>query len=204
MIIDDIIDCDPRIGDLLGLEINDTLIEAEITDIVDDDIVVYLDETALRMLTTQLKEIVEIDARLREKIRSKIANDQTTLDEMPYEKAVKRLTLHVFGRDKEDSEEHHDVIKKFYDDPKKRNFFEAEYQGRKVSLGKPFLTPGETKKRAVYVKNAKGNVIKVRFGDPKMRIKKSDPSRRKSFRARHNCATAKDRTTARYWSCKFW
>jgi len=81
---------------------------------------------------------------------------------------------------------------------------EAEYQGRKVKLGKPFLTPGGPKKRAVYVKNAKGNVVKVNFGDPNMRIKKSNPERRKSFRARHKCDTAKDRTSARYWSCKFW
>jgi hypothetical protein len=81
---------------------------------------------------------------------------------------------------------------------------EAEYKGRKVSLGKPFLTPGGPKKRSVYVKNAKGNVVKVNFGDPNMRIKKNIPARRKSFRARHKCDTAKDRTSARYWSCKFW
>jgi hypothetical protein len=81
---------------------------------------------------------------------------------------------------------------------------EAEYQGRKVKLGKPFLTPGGPKKRAVYVKNAKGNVVKVNFGDPNMRIKKSNPERRKSFRARHKCDTAKDRTSARYWSCRAW
>lgn len=81
---------------------------------------------------------------------------------------------------------------------------EAEYRGRKVSLGKPFLTPGGPKKRSVYVKNAKGNVVKVNFGDPNMRIKKSNPARRRSFRARHKCNTAKDRTTPRYWSCKFW
>jgi hypothetical protein len=81
---------------------------------------------------------------------------------------------------------------------------EAEYRGRKVSLGKPFLTPGGPKKRSVYVKNAKGNVVKVNFGDPNMRIKKNIPARRKSFRARHKCDTAKDRTSARYWSCRAW
>jgi hypothetical protein len=81
---------------------------------------------------------------------------------------------------------------------------EAEYRGRKVSLGKPFLTPGGPKKRSVYVKNDKGNVVKVNFGDPNMRIKKSNPARRKSFRARHKCDTAKDRTSARYWSCRAW
>lgn len=81
---------------------------------------------------------------------------------------------------------------------------EAEYRGRKVSLGKPFLTPGGPKKRSVYVKNDKGNVVKVNFGDPNMRIKKNIPARRKSFRARHKCDTAKDRTSARYWSCRAW
>ena len=80
----------------------------------------------------------------------------------------------------------------------------ADYQGKKVTLNKPFYTPGEAKKRAVYVRNPKGTVIKVRFGDPKMEIKKDDPERRKSFRARHNCDTATDKTTPRYWSCKAW
>ena len=79
---------------------------------------------------------------------------------------------------------------------------EAKYQGRTVPLGKPMQ--GDVKKFKVYVKNKKGNVIKVNFGDPNMRIKKSNPARRKSFRARHRCATAKDRTSARYWSCRKW
>lgn len=81
---------------------------------------------------------------------------------------------------------------------------EAEYKGRKVTLGKPFLTPGGPKKRSVYVKNEKGNVVKVNFGDPNLKIKKNIPARRKAFRARHKCATAKDRTSPRYWSCKAW
>tara|TARA_B100001564_G_scaffold359142_1_gene379830 strand:- start:690 stop:1304 length:615 start_codon:yes stop_codon:yes gene_type:complete len=80
----------------------------------------------------------------------------------------------------------------------------AEYQGRKVKLGKPFLTPKGPKKRSVYVKNDKGNVVKVNFGDPNMKIKKNDPGRRKSFRARHNCSNPGPRWKARYWSCKAW
>jgi hypothetical protein len=80
---------------------------------------------------------------------------------------------------------------------------EAEYQGRKVSIGKPMR--GDVKKFKVFVKDpSTGNVKKVNFGDPNMRIKKSNPARRKSFRARHKCATAKDRTSARYWSCRKW
>jgi hypothetical protein len=80
---------------------------------------------------------------------------------------------------------------------------EAEYQGRDVQLGKP--TRGDVKKFKVYVKDPKtGNVKKVNFGDPNMRIKKSDPARRKSFRARHNCDNPGPRTKARYWSCRKW
>ena len=81
---------------------------------------------------------------------------------------------------------------------------EAEYKGRKVKLGKPFLTPDGPKKRSVYVKNAKGNVVKVNFGDPNMRIKKNSPSHRKSFRARHNCKNPGPKTGAKYWSCRQW
>lgn len=80
----------------------------------------------------------------------------------------------------------------------------AEYQGRKVKLGKPFRTPGGPKKSAVYVKNDKGKVVIVRFGDPNMKIKKSDPGRRKNFRARHNCSNPGPRWKARYWSCRAW
>jgi hypothetical protein len=79
---------------------------------------------------------------------------------------------------------------------------EAEYQGRKVPLGKPMR--GDVKKFKVYVKKPNGNVVKVNFGDPNMRIKKSNPARRRSFRARHNCANPGPRTKARYWSCRKW
>lgn len=79
---------------------------------------------------------------------------------------------------------------------------EAEYQGRKVKLGKPMR--GDVKKFKVYVKNEKGNVVKVNFGDPNMRIRKSNPARRRSFRARHRCETPGPRTKARYWSCRKW
>jgi hypothetical protein len=81
---------------------------------------------------------------------------------------------------------------------------EAEYQGRKVQLGKPFLTPKGPKKRSVYVKNEKGNVVKVNFGDPNMRIKAYSPKHRKSFRARHNCQNPGPKYKSRYWSCKQW
>ena len=80
---------------------------------------------------------------------------------------------------------------------------EAQYQGRTVQLGKPMS--GDVKKFKVYVKDpTTGNIKKVNFGDKTMRIKKSNPARRKSFRARHRCETPGPRTKARYWSCRKW
>jgi len=94
----------------------------------------------------------------------------------------------------------------------KEDITEAEYQGREVKLNKPMR--GDVKKFKVYVKNPKGNVVKVNFGhggtsakkagEKTMRIKKDDPERRASFRARHNCDNPGPRTGARYWSCKAW
>lgn len=80
---------------------------------------------------------------------------------------------------------------------------EAKYQGREVPLGKPMK--GDVKKSKVYVKNpATGKVVKVNFGDKNMRIKKSNPNRRRSFRARHHCENPGPKTKARYWSCRAW
>lgn len=79
---------------------------------------------------------------------------------------------------------------------------EAKYQGKEVPLGKKL--PGDVKKSKVYVRKPNGNIVKVNFGDKKMRIKKSNPKRRKSFRARHNCKNPGPRWKARYWSCRSW
>lgn len=89
---------------------------------------------------------------------------------------------------------------------------EAEYQGRKVPLGKPMR--GDVKKFKVYVKKPNGSIVKVNFGhggtsakklgQKTMRIRKSNPARRKSFRARHNCANPGPRWKARYWACRSW
>jgi hypothetical protein len=98
----------------------------------------------------------------------------------------------------------------FYGSVEETNFVvgdlltEAEYKGRKVTLNKPFLTPNGPKKRSVYVKNEKGNVVKVNFGDPNMRIKAYSPKHRKSFRARHNCDNPGPKTSAKFWSCRQW
>ena len=81
---------------------------------------------------------------------------------------------------------------------------EAEYQGKKVTLNDPVRSSDGNKKFHVYVKNEKGNVIKLGFGDPNMEIKRDDPARRKSFRARHNCDNPGPKYKARYWSCYQW
>jgi len=126
-------------------------------------------------------------------------------EDYPDKKTWKKLTS--------ESEEYHHIGDATYDDgtlAEDVEFWddvieEAEYQGRKVKLNKPMK--GDVKKSKVYVKNKKGNVVKVNFGDPDMKIKKSDPEARKNFRARHNCADKMkkgDKTTAGYWSCKAW
>jgi len=110
--------------------------------------------------------------------------------------------------------ENYEDLKEFVDflSNLKEEVNEAEYQGRDVKLNKPMR--GDVKKFKVYVKNPKGNVVKVNFGhggtsakkagEETMRIKKDNPERKKAFRARHNCDTPGPRTGARYWSCKAW
>lgn len=80
----------------------------------------------------------------------------------------------------------------------------AEEKNKGKALNKPFRTSGGPKKFSVYVKNDKGNVVKVNFGDPNMSIKRDNPERRKSFRARHNCSNPGPKWKARYWSCRMW
>ena len=88
--------------------------------------------------------------------------------------------------------------------PENDELDEAEYQGRNVKLNKPTRSEKSDKSKKVYVKNDKGNVVAVHFGDPKMKNKSHNPARRKSFRARHNCKNPGPKWKARYWSCKEW
>ena len=78
---------------------------------------------------------------------------------------------------------------------------EMKHRGKNVRLNSPFRTPGGTKKFAVYVKSPGGNVKKVTFGDPNLRVRNASKARAKSFRARHKCDQKKDRTKAGYWAC---
>jgi hypothetical protein len=93
----------------------------------------------------------------------------------------------------------------FYEDDREKKLEGPSATGeKKVKLNKPFRTPGGPKKFSVYVKNDKGNVVKVNFGDPNMSIKRDDPERRKSYRARHGCNNPGPKWKANYWSCKMW
>lgn len=143
-----------------------------------------------------------------------------TLTEQESDEYAERLSAYMFEQGFDDfdieisSDIDEDIIEETYEGD---DFFieydvmwfnedqldEAEYQGRKVSLGKPMQ--GDVKKFKVYVKDpSTGNIKKVNFGDPDMKIKKSNPARRRSFRARHNCDNPGPRTKARYWSCRKW
>ena len=112
----------------------------------------------------------------------------------------------------EDSQDFHEEFGYLAYSEDENDLFEAEYQGRKVKLNKPMR--GDVKKFKVYVNNDKGNVIKVNFGhggtsakakgEKTMKIRKSNPKARASFRARHNCKNPGPKTKARYWSCKAW
>jgi hypothetical protein len=128
-------------------------------------------------------------------------------DEGKHAQAVKMLSNMGWDIDEDDDDivlnKGDKEVRFFMDDLYESIVAEAEYHGRKVPLGKPMR--GDVKKFKVFVKDPKtGNVKKVNFGDKKMRIKKSNPKRRKSFRARHNCANPGPRTKARYWSCRKW
>ena len=117
------------------------------------------------------------------------------IDTVSTEKVVEEITL-------EDTQDFHEEFGYLAFSEDETDMFEAEYQGRKVKLNKPMR--GDVKKFKVYVKNEKGNVVKVNFGDPNMKIKKHIPGRRASFRARHNCDNPGPKTKARYWSCRAW
>ncbi len=138
-----------------------------------------------------MSELSKEMKRLRDSIVDAIRDEETINSET--------VTNEVVIEDDQDFHEEFGYLA-FSED--ENDMFEAEYQGRKVKLNKPMR--GDVKKFKVYVKNDKGNVIKVSFGDPNMKIKKSNPARRKSFRARHNCDNPGPKTKARYWSCRKW
>ena len=252
---------DFEIGDDFGISFSEDFeIATEITDILEDGIVIDLDDVALDMLTKEGLVFLEGEVIREEK--------QKGLDGKACWKGYKRMGTKMKGGKRVDNcvkmEDHgpedpkdpvnygeydregdmakddlrtiNDAAKELYSildadenlpewvqakitkavdyidtvrDYMKANKYaedmdmdEAKYRGKEVPLGKKL--PGDVKKSKVYVRKPNGNIVKVNFGDKKMRIKKSNPKRRKSFRARHNCKNPGPRWKARYWSCRSW
>jgi hypothetical protein len=174
-----------EIGDAFGISFSeDHEIATEIVDILEDGIVVELDDAALDILTDEGLTFLEGDVVNEEK--------QKGVDGKACWKGYKRMGTKQKGGKTVDN-----CVKMGEDQTD-----EAKYQGREVPLGKKMA--GDVKKSKVYVRKPNGNIVKVNFGDKKMRIKKSNPARRKSFRARHNCKNPGPRWKARYWSCRSW
>ncbi len=197
----------------------DLIIETGVVDVTEDGIVVEGDEETLRLLAEHGVILEDTDwskydeptvARIKKGVTKPV--DRTDYNVPPamrdpdqgkpgFEKRRSRIMkgLEKVGEGSGDEpvHPHKDADDKRFDD-----IDEAKYQGREVQLGKPMA--GDVKKSKVYVRGPKGNVVKVNFGDKKMKIKKSNPKRRKSFRARHNCKNPGPRWKARYWSCRAW
>lgn len=214
------IDYMPAVGDILEIEVGDQIVEAVIRKIVGDT---YVCETDNQEAVPLLESIPKMEKKPIPGMH-KLSGD-TYVDLYKYSKDIAGADGKGNGN-KSDQEVGHEPFAYAYTDaekkmikqadpkakdisgpkseePKDDDINEAEYQGRKVPLGKRMQ--GDVKKFKVYVKDpSTGNVKKVNFGDPNMRIKKSNPKRRKSFRARHNCDNPGPRTKARYWSCRAW
>lgn len=119
-----------------------------------------------------------------------------------YQRMTPGQTPFVLGQDKNVPQDNTVELRRRRAKKIFKAYFDEANEGK--TLGKPFRTPGERKKFAVYVRNDSGNTVKVRFGDPNLSIKRDNPKRRKSFRARHHCENPGPRTKARYWSCRQW
>jgi len=185
---------DPSVGDYFDLEIarDETLLETYVVDVVEDGIVIEADDTMIQIL----RQV----GYLAEGVNLPPAQDSTSPINGKKD-ALRRSKKDALRRSKKDAREFNFETSSDTD-LCEDDLTEAEYRGRKVPLGKKMA--GDVKKSKVYVKGPKGNVVKVNFGDPNMKIKKSNPARRKSFRARHNCDNPGPRWKARYWSCRSW
>jgi hypothetical protein len=201
-------------GDNFDIEIgNNFCLSTYVTEVTNDSIVLEADELAVKLLIEN--GLIVEDAAAVGKIAGKgQKNDprystSLTVDVKP--DTMKKAIKSYFPTNPPKTQQYH--VTENSNNPvatdstspingHTTDLDEAEYQGRKVPLGKPMR--GDVKKFKVYVKNPQGNVVKVNFGDPDMKIKKSNPARRKSFRARHRCATPGPRHKARYWSCRKW
>jgi len=184
----------------------DFVIETGVVGYTDDGIIVEGDDEMLELLaineiTTEAIDVIVEDAKpLYTPYEDDLA-DNMRLTENPNPGDFNQASKSPIGSINYNDEERMADANITGNDPEVE-VHEAEYQGRKVTLNKPMQ--GDVKKSKVYVKNAKGNVVKVNFGDKNMKIKKNIPGRRKSFRARHNCDNPGPKWKARYWSCRAW
>jgi hypothetical protein len=204
MIINELLTEDPQPGDPIDLEFGSTLIQTVIESVTGDGVVINLDATALQLI---------IEAKAARHDRSELVEGWRSVAPIDTVRYTEREGLEGPFRLDSGKVVYYDPVEgKYYDpdtdiylsyDEYQAHLDEAEYQGRKVKLNKPMQ--GDVKKSKVYVRGPKGNVVKVNFGDKNMRIKKSNPARRKSFRARHHCDTNPGpKWKARYWSCRAW
>jgi len=206
----------PSPGDVFEIEIarEELVLETTVIDILDDGIVIEADDAMIKILmhVGYLTEDSNMPTASISPINGQNRRAQDAFKELDNSQPASQQDLDNFrSRVKSGQagkptklQDMNPLDKEQWEREKQQHGIqnEAEYQGRNVPLGKPMA--GDVKKSKVYVKNAKGNVVKVNFGDPNMKIKKSNPKRRKSFRARHNCANPGPRTSARYWSCRAW
>lgn len=196
----------PVPGDHFDIEVDtDTIIETVVTEITEDGVIIDLDEAALDML--QHTGVLLEDSNMPVAVDSTSPiSGQPSQDRTPVDGHMSPIwgnNFMPYDRKKDPREWFTDVKKKLKESEENpSDLEEAEYQGRKVPLGKRMK--GDVKKSKVYVRKPNGKVVKVNFGDKTMKIKKSNPKRRKSFRARHNCANPGPRWKARYWSCRAW
>jgi len=184
----------PAVGDDFAINIReDCLIESYIIAVEQDRLTIAADQKLVDILESYGYQVVE---------EGKMKN--LDIEHQDYKSMTPRQFERAYNMKKADwFEKHRELVDKKHGKSNQDDLDEAEYQGREVKLGKKMA--GDVKKYKVYVRDPKtGNVKKVNFGDKTMRIKKSNPARRKSFRARHNCANPGSRLKARYWSCRNW
>jgi hypothetical protein len=223
---------EPKVHDNISIEMGDVVLETYIEEILEDGIVVKVDEAALelmiesrKLLSEKMKMGASTDASaggtfvmgegmsdvgiVMQEIVDGIRDVLDVLQhpenaEEEYARDIIRNKMKKVATDNnlDTTKDFAQVLKLTIDELKNTGLIEAEYQGRKVPLNKPMQ--GDVAKSKVYVKGPKGNVVKVNFGDKNMRIKKSNPNRRRSFRARHNCENPGPKWKARYWSCRAW
>ena len=218
----------PRVGDDFAINAREEcLLETYVCDELEDGIVLHADDQMMSLLEgygwLESEETDECDYDIDSEESEDDVIEPADRGEYDDEAGMAKDDLHTIVRaarrlngmldDEENMPEwvqskitkaadYVDTAADYIESNKEQDVDEAKYQGREVPLGKPMK--GDVKKSKVYVKGPKGNVVKVNFGDPNMRIKKSSPKHRKSFRARHHCDNPGPRWKARYWSCRAW